>query len=90
MNNILKKGGEEKKKRHLRLKTYDEKDNLPILLDKANNIYNNYIENTIRILEEDTGETNMELREHIISNISIFENLETETESESESVNESI
>lgn len=88
MNNILKKAERKKKKRHLRLRTYDEKDNLPILLDKANNIYNNYIENTIRLLEQDTGETNMELREHIITNISIFENLETETESES--VNEPI
>ena len=76
MHNILIKSVRKKNKRHLRLRTYDDKDNLPILLDKANDIYNNYIENTIRILEEDTGETNIELRDHIITNISIFDNPE--------------
>ena len=83
MHNILKKAERKKKKRNMRLKSFDERDNLPIFLDKANDIYNNYIENTISLLEEDTGETNLELQGHIISNISIFENCETETESHS-------
>ena len=57
-------------------------------MDKANDIYNNYIENTIRTLEEETGETNLELQGHVISNISIFEKSETESESESQFANE--
>lgn len=88
MHNILKKAERKKKKRNQRLRSYDERDNLPIFLDKANDIYNNYIENTIRTLEEETGETNLELQGHIISNISIFEKSETESESESQSTNE--
>ena len=88
MNNILKKAERKKKKRNQRLRLYDERDNLPIFLDKANDIYNNYIENTIRTLEEETGETNLELQGHIISNISIFEKSETESESKSQSANE--
>ena len=88
MNNILKKAESKKKKRNQRLRLYDERDNLPIFLDKANDIYNNYIENTIRTLEEETGETNLELQGHVISNISIFEKSETESESESQFANE--
>ena len=88
MNNILKKAERKKKKRNQRLRLYDERDNLPIFLDKANDIYNNYIENTIRTLEEETGETNLELQGHVISNISIFEKSETESESESQFANE--
>jgi len=75
MHNILKKAERKKKKRNKRFRSVEDKDHLPILLDKANDIYNNYIENTIRLLSEETGETNLELREHIISNISLF-NLE--------------
>lgn len=88
MNNILKKAERKKKKRNQRLRLYDERDNLPIFLDKANDIYNNYIQNTIRTLEEETGETNLELQGHVISNISIFEKSETESESESQFANE--
>ncbi len=71
MYNILKKA-ERKKFKRKRFKCANEKEKLPIFFDKANDIYNNYVENTIRLLEEETEDFNLELREHIISNISLF------------------
>jgi uncharacterized protein YdaT len=77
MHNILKKAERKKQKRNKRFKYSSEKERLPIFLDKATDIYNNYIENTIRTLEDETGDSNLELTEHIISNISIFNKAES-------------